>query len=228
MDIRLGPGVADLGGLHVIGANRHDSRRIDNQPRGRAGRQGIRLVRFFVSHEDPLMIKYGADDPGSSTRPTASSDGGRPESRHPAVLAERESVVEGKGSPCRSGARPRSRTAARATERLVTLLTIDDLWSDYLAAVAELRAGTVWIRSAAATRWGFPARLHAMFEELQRTIDDEIDARLEAGDAARLDARQRGATWTYLTTDEPFGTMTERAMRGLVRMMRRVVRGSAG
>ena len=49
-DIQLGPGVAELGGLHVIGTNRHESRRIDNQLRGRAGRQGDPgSSEFFVS-----------------------------------------------------------------------------------------------------------------------------------------------------------------------------------
>jgi preprotein translocase subunit SecA len=107
------------------------------------------------------------------------------------------------------------------TERLVTLTTIDDLWSDYLAAVAELRAGTVWISLGGGNPTGdFIIRLHAMFEELQRTIDEEIAARLNAADGASAAGTGRGATWTYLTTDEPFGSMTERAMRGLVRMVR--------
>jgi preprotein translocase subunit SecA len=63
-DIRLGDGVAALGGLYVIGTNRHESRRIDNQLRGRAGRQGDPgCSRFFVSLEDPLLVKYGGLDP---------------------------------------------------------------------------------------------------------------------------------------------------------------------
>jgi preprotein translocase subunit SecA len=67
-DIRLGEGVAALGGLYVIGTNKHESRRIDNQLRGRAGRQGDPGVsRFFVSLEDDLMIKYGTSD--SNSRP---------------------------------------------------------------------------------------------------------------------------------------------------------------
>ena len=58
-DIRLGEGVAELGGLYVIGTNKHESRRIDNQLRGRAGRQGDPgCSRFFVSLEDDLMVKY--------------------------------------------------------------------------------------------------------------------------------------------------------------------------
>lgn len=61
-DIKLGPGVADLGGLVVIATERHESRRIDNQLRGRAGRQGdAGFSQFFLSLEDDLMIRFGAD-----------------------------------------------------------------------------------------------------------------------------------------------------------------------
>ena len=61
-DIKLGEGVRELGGLFVIGTERHESRRIDNQLRGRAGRQGDPgTSRFFVSMEDDLMIKFGSE-----------------------------------------------------------------------------------------------------------------------------------------------------------------------
>lgn len=61
-DIKLGEGVRELGGLYVLGTERHDSRRIDNQLRGRAGRQGDPgTTRFFVSMEDDLMIKFGSE-----------------------------------------------------------------------------------------------------------------------------------------------------------------------
>src|SRR5438067_2644646 len=59
-DIVLGPGVTDVGGLHIIGTERHESRRIDNQLRGRAGRQGDPgSSRFFISLEDDLMKIFG-------------------------------------------------------------------------------------------------------------------------------------------------------------------------
>jgi len=62
-DIILGEGVADLGGLHIIGTERHESRRIDNQLRGRAGRQGDPgSTQFFISLEDDLMRMFGADN----------------------------------------------------------------------------------------------------------------------------------------------------------------------
>lgn len=61
-DIKLGLGVADLGGLAVIGTERHESRRIDNQLRGRSGRQGDPGVsQFYLSLEDDLMKRFGSD-----------------------------------------------------------------------------------------------------------------------------------------------------------------------
>ena len=64
-DIKLGPGVAELGGLYVIGTERHESRRIDNQLRGRSGRQGDPgESRFFISLEDDLLRIFGGEQIG--------------------------------------------------------------------------------------------------------------------------------------------------------------------
>ena len=61
-DIKLGEGVKELGGLCVIGTERHESRRIDNQLRGRSGRQGDPgYTQFFVSFEDDLLVRFGSD-----------------------------------------------------------------------------------------------------------------------------------------------------------------------
>ena len=61
-DIVLGTGVADAGGVHIIGTERHEARRIDNQLRGRSGRQGDPgSSRFYVSLEDELMRRFGSD-----------------------------------------------------------------------------------------------------------------------------------------------------------------------
>ncbi len=61
-DIKLGEGVTELGGLHIIGTERHESRRIDNQLRGRSGRQGDPgSTRFFISLEDELMRIFGSN-----------------------------------------------------------------------------------------------------------------------------------------------------------------------
>ncbi|MHB8646297.1 MAG: preprotein translocase subunit SecA [Thermomicrobiales bacterium] len=61
-DIKLGEGVRERGGLHIIGTERHEARRIDNQLRGRAGRQGDPgSSRFYVSLEDDLMRRFGSE-----------------------------------------------------------------------------------------------------------------------------------------------------------------------
>src|SRR5699024_6916949 len=62
-DIKLGDGVIDKGGLAVIGTERHESRRIDNQLRGRSGRQGDPgVAQFYLSMEDELMRRFGSDN----------------------------------------------------------------------------------------------------------------------------------------------------------------------
>jgi preprotein translocase subunit SecA len=61
-DIKLGPGIADIGGLHIIGTERHEARRIDRQLRGRSGRQGDPgSSRFYLSLEDDLMRLFGSE-----------------------------------------------------------------------------------------------------------------------------------------------------------------------
>ncbi len=62
-DIVLGEGVKELGGLYIIGTERHEARRIDNQLRGRSGRQGDPgFTQFYISLEDDLMRRFGADN----------------------------------------------------------------------------------------------------------------------------------------------------------------------
>ncbi|WP_249871309.1 preprotein translocase subunit SecA [Oceanobacillus saliphilus] len=62
-DIKLGEGVKELGGLAVVGTERHESRRIDNQLRGRSGRQGDPgVTQFYLSMEDELMRRFGSDN----------------------------------------------------------------------------------------------------------------------------------------------------------------------
>ncbi|CAJ1183690.1 preprotein translocase subunit SecA [Companilactobacillus paralimentarius] len=61
-DIKLGPGVREIGGLAVLGTERHESRRIDNQLRGRSGRQGDPgVTQFYMSLEDDLMKRFGSE-----------------------------------------------------------------------------------------------------------------------------------------------------------------------
>src|SRR2546430_16108650 len=62
VDIKLGEGVVDVGGLYVLGTERHEARRIDNQLRGRSGRQGDPgLTRFYLSGQDDLVRLFAGD-----------------------------------------------------------------------------------------------------------------------------------------------------------------------
>jgi preprotein translocase subunit SecA len=223
VDIRLGDGVAALGGLHVIGTNRHESRRIDHQLRGRAGRQGDPgSSQFFVSREDPLILRAAPDDADATADHCQRVIEG--ENRDIRIfLRKYESVLEGQRIAMASvrqdiltGVLP----SAHDGERRLRLMVIDELWSDYLAATAELRAGTAWVSLGYGNALGhYLGQVHRMFAEMQREIDREIGARLAIG-AGHVVPKRRGATWTYLTTDEPFGPMTERILRRLVGIVR--------
>jgi preprotein translocase subunit SecA len=174
VDIRRGPGVAELGGLHVIGTNRHESRRIDHQLRGRAGRQGDPgSSRFFVSREDPLALKYGDGDMDVSLDQLQRIAEGQNldirlflrkyelvlEGQRLAMQAHRQALLTGE-APCSSDA-----------ERQVALETIDDLQADYIAAVTAVRNDTVWVSPWPRSHAPYLIEVHRMFRELRRTID---------------------------------------------------------
>lgn len=224
VDIRLGAGATELGGLHVIGTNRHASRRIDHQLRGRAGRQGDPgSSQFFVSREDPLFLAYAEGDCRiSPDQLQRMAEGQHLDAR--LFLRKYESVIEGQRRAWR-GRRDdvlHGRTPCGSDrERLVMLDAIDEAWSDYLAAIAELRAGSPWQSLGGQDPLRrFASEAHAMYGRMTASLDEDVRARLAAPAAGTTGGHQRGATWTYLTTDEPFGPLTERVMRGLVRLFR--------
>ncbi|HYN06653.1 MAG TPA: hypothetical protein VES67_04620 [Vicinamibacterales bacterium] len=217
VDIRLGERVPALGGLHVIGTNRHDSRRIDNQLRGRAGRQGDPgSSRFFVSEEDRLVVSVAdAGERLTADQAQRRAEGQNLDTR--IFLGKYESVIEGQRLAVqqrRQAVVSGATAVASEAERLVTITTIDDLWSDYLEAIRELRAGTIWTSLGGRNPLNvYLAEVHAMFARFERTIGEEVETRLTSGGADSVVALGRGATWTYLTTDEPFGSMTSRILK---------------
>jgi preprotein translocase subunit SecA len=182
----------------------------------------------LVSLQDDLLLKYGAENP--DIEPDLEPDienvqriaeGQNLEIRR--FLQKYESVIEGQRQKIqqrRQAILTGEMPCSSDFERLVSLGTIDDLWADYLATITDLREGVQWIS------WGgrdplheYLTSVHALFTQMEEELDSEIATRLEAAEAAGLDPSQRGATWTYLTTDQPFGTATERIMRGLVRKL---------
>ncbi len=223
-DIELGDGVAALGGLYVIGTNKHESRRVDNQLRGRAGRQGDPgCSRFFISLEDDLMVKYAdlntrySKDPENLQRLVEGQNLDLRiflqkyeipiEGQRHRFQTRRQRILEGK-ELCNS-----------ELERLVSLRTIDDLWADYLERVADYRSGVQWLS------WGrrdphyeYMKRIDQWFPDLEAALPEEIEQRLaEAEAGGGQDLTERGAVWTYITTDQPFGTRTERIVHGFRR-----------
>ena len=231
-DICLGAGVAALGGLYVIGTNRHESRRIDNQLRGRAGRQGDPgRSRFFVSLEDPLMVKHGdldpryRDDPASIQRLV---EGQHLDQRE--FLQRYDLPVEGQRNRIHTYRQSVLDGTARCESELarqITLRVVDDLWSDYLARLENFRAGIPWQSYAAVPgffvgvdyrdpHFTFLRQIHEWFPELEAAIPVEVARRLAMAEAeGGVSLKDRGAVWTYLTTDQPFGNWTERVLKGI-------------
>jgi preprotein translocase subunit SecA len=213
-DIKLGEGATATGGLYVIGTNRHESRRIDHQLRGRAGRQGDPgESRFLVSLEDDIVMKYGGSNPAEVQK---MAEGQNLEIR--LFLQKYESTTEGQRLRIQARRQGILTSDLPELERLVSLRAIDDLWSAHLAAIAELRSGVHWVS------WGgrdplheFLTCAHQWFDALEAGIPVETSRRLAEAEATGLDPAQRGAVWTYLTTDQPFGTWTQRVMKGLIR-----------
>ena len=238
--------VIDLGGLYVMGTTRHEARRIDNQLRGRAGRQGDPgCSRFFISLQDDLLVRFGiaGNRDVDSVQRTAESQ--NLEIRE--TLWKYESVIEHHRREVRdlrqrvllSGEwsiaillreeQFRELSGAAGLEALeragreLALATIDDLWADYLANIAELRGGIHWVT------WTGKDPLHTflvsvqdIYADFNSRLQDEIAEAFTAADIQDGEIRfatserfERGATWTYLTTDQPFGTLGERIVKAV-------------
>ncbi len=224
-DIRLGEGVAALGGLYVIGTARHEARRIDHQLRGRAGRQGDPgESRFFLSLEDDLMLRFGlaaalhsSPDPAAALSHIQSViEGENLEMRktllkYDQLIENQRRIVQGLRLDVLLGDRecPDPRTA---------LLRIDDLWSNYIASIAEMKSGIHWVSFGGKNP--LDTFLHDaadLFAELLPPMEEAITDPAACG---MPDNYERGATWTYVTTDQPLGDMNQRLARGIMNKIR--------
>jgi preprotein translocase subunit SecA len=226
VDIKLGDDVPALGGLYVIGTNRHESRRIDHQLRGRAGRQGDPgRSRFFISLEDDLLVMYGVDNPRYHHDAESIQrlvEGQNLEIRR--FLMKYEAVIEGQRQRIQERRQAILESEGDEVERMAALRAIDDLWAAHLECVAELRSGVHWFSYGGRDPLHeYLTRVDAMYRGLEERIEDEIAARVNAAKTGGEDPSQRGATWTYLTTDRPFGDYTERVLRGVTRKFRELL-----
>ena len=98
-------------------------------------------------------------------------------------------------------------------EKRITLRTMDDLWADHIARVSEYRSGVHWVS------WGgrdphreYLLKMDEWFREMEAAMPEEIARRVESDEAEVPD---RGAVWTYLTTDQPFGRWKRELARKL-------------
>ena len=235
-DIRLGEEVAELGGLYVIGMQKHESRRIDDQLRGRSGRQGDPgCSRFFVSLEDDLMIKYRDLNPALGQDPDTVQrlvEGHLLDAR--LFLQKYELPIEGQRNKIhtyRQEVLEGHSEWGTGIEQTIALRTIDEMWSDYLAQLAEFRSGMPWLAWGLAgvpflsldrrdAHYEYAQQIHKWFSELEAAMPREIEKRVnEFGEGNGPDPRERGAVWTYLMTEQPFGSWTDRLKRGLKRRL---------
>jgi preprotein translocase subunit SecA len=132
----------------------------------------------------------------------------------------RKAVLDGT-APCQS-----------ELERQITLRVIDDLWADYLARLENLRAGIPWQSYAAIPGFfvgidsrdpllTFLRKIDQWFPELESAVPEEVARRLAKAEAdGGISFADRGAVWTYLTTDQPFGAWTERFLKGILKKLR--------
>jgi preprotein translocase subunit SecA len=214
-DIRLGDSVVELGGLYVIGTNKHESRRIDNQLIGRAGRQGDPgSSRFFISLEDDLMQRYGdlderyRDDPNTLQRLI---EGQCLDTR--VFLHGYEVPFEGQRNKIHTWRQEILESKMPEREKRITLRTIDDLWADHLARASEYRSGVHWVSwTGRDAHREYLLRIDEWFREMEASLPDEIARQVESDGAEMAD---RGAVWTYLTTDQPFGRWKRELSRRL-------------
>ena len=243
-------------GLYVIGTNRHESRRTDDQLRGRAGRQGDPgASRFFVSLEDDLIAQYGIRELIPKRLLPDGHDGvldsavvrheiaraqriiegehfdirkrlfdysSLIETQRQHLAAWRQDVLEGTASLVLLSTRSPERwrrlchavdtTQAGEVERRLTLLAIDRVWSEVLGEVQSVRDEVPILALSGQTPLVEFCRIaQGSFAALPARIDDEI---VRTFDALTLteegvdwsSVRSHSATWTYLLTDEAYGT----------------------
>jgi preprotein translocase subunit SecA len=248
--------VVELGGLYVLGTTRHEARRIDNQLRGRAGRQGDPGTScFYISLDDDLLVRFGIADNQNIDSVQRTVEGQNLEIRR--TLWKYDAVVEDRRREIYALRRKillsttwsiRSMLAEDQYRELIrtlgddeleksggrlALAIIDELWSDYLANVAEMKSGIHWIEFGGRDPlYEFLLGEREIYADFHPFVRKEVadafgtaeihDGRIYFRNTERL---ERGATWTYLTSDHPFGTISDRIAQGGRRLFKKMIGG---
>jgi preprotein translocase subunit SecA len=264
--------VVASGGLYVIGTNRHESRRIDDQLRGRSGRQGDPgQSRFFISLEDDLVTRYGLrkllpdryrdlrQDPPLDDAAVGRAIAGSQRTierqtfsirrtlwKYASLVENQRKFIHRRRQAILLDEAPLQLLANRADERYeqlraavgqevlkrvekqISLYHIDQCWAEYLVRVADIRENIhlVVLGASLDPLDEFHKMVGREFGELQETIDRRIVATFLAAEITErgIDLEKEGltgpsSTWTYLITDNPFGDVLQRLIRGLKRAL---------
>jgi preprotein translocase subunit SecA len=267
-DIRLGEGVVELGGLHVVCSGRHITGRLDDQLRGRAGRQGDPGSALIIaSVEDDVVVENVPDAPDFNADP---ADGRIRDPAAAELLGHAQRIAEGAALAIRRttwsygrsldtqrDAVLRHRTLVLSTDRavrqlreispercaeiaekvgeeglaravrVIVLAHLDQAWSDHLAALDEVREG-IHLRALARE-----SPLDEFRKIAAETFDPFFDTVYERAAETLADAdvtdtavvhsgpRRPTSTWTYLVTDDPFGSEADRFLTGVRSAIRR-------
>lgn len=212
--------IITAGGLHIIGTNRHESIRIDNQLKGRAGRQGDPgSSQFIVSMEDDLMVRYGLNGLLPVRYRNLRQEHAVDSPTVARSIAQAQRIIEGQLYEIRLTLnryayfveqqrniifnRRREILAGEVPHKEYLLYIHDSLWSHYLAAIAGLREGIYWHRMAGLN----PIQeFYKAADELFQRLSADLDAKTATAtlNPAELQTRRPSSTWTYLVNDNPF------------------------
>lgn len=229
-DIRLGGHdeqykrqVAELGGLYVLGTNRHESSRIDNQLRGRSGRQGDPgTTRFIISMEDPLMIRYRLREllPKKyqfvrSKEPIFARVITREVDRAQRIIEGQ--LFEIRKTLCEYTGFVESLRVVHYDRRRVIMESADqeigrfllhhyDLkWSEMLGEVQQIREGIAWERIAGRNPVReFIKKCDLLFRNMEDDLTEMMNA-LKENPGIVQPVKKPASTWTYVINDNPAG-----------------------
>jgi preprotein translocase subunit SecA len=226
-DIVLGGGdpeermkVVALGGLHIIGTNRHESIRIDQQLRGRAGRQGDPgSSRFIVSLEDDLMVRYRLKELLPKKHRQKAGKGELEDRVYGRTIAQAQRIIASQMFEIRktllfyttfvenqrkSILARRQEVFLSAVDKKENILNQWDLfWTNYLNYTMQLRAGIYWERVGGNDPLRvFFHRADQHFREALRETETQIQ-KLQTN-KLHLPLKRPSSTWTYIVNDNPF------------------------
>ncbi len=224
VDIKLGEGVVGKGGLHIVGTERHESRRVDNQLRGRAGRQGDPgSSRFYLSLEDDLLRIFGSDRISPIMEKLGMEEGEPIE--HPMInraVENAQKKVEGHNFDIRKhlleydDVMNRQRTVIYDMRReILGSADLREMVLDFAGEVSEDLAGRFSDEKTVPEEWDFGALSTAVYAQFGFRPEIPEGERVKLSPSELADRIRRGAEAFYAKKEADYGSD---AIRYLERM----------